>query len=406
MTMSSTLSQPRFPHFDSAHSGCTTCAVIWGFSLVNPVSSLATCLASSHRTSLEFIDLRERLPTNSYEARKHLNLRIQHTVFDLATLWDRTFGGSTIVLHVEGTTAPNTPVLPEFLRCTAYLPPSFLAQNPASHGPITHIAQTFIESVGVPTINQWVRHARAHGWSLTQTGPRPQPNRTPRTLVPAPDSRDSSHYKFLGRPVGALDSILATAATSNPSPPPLVVIPDYDEEELLARLDDAEAMASEHLARIQELEEQAEMLISQVAALETALTDERHSNTVLCGTLNAPTRYFLSNSRHSVALSACPQHSHSCSPRSVNAHSLPPCGPPPYSPSARLMSPFSAGSPSRFTHHEDLQAFITSHGLDNHGHSIRMLIRQVHPVRWADELALAGIAEDLVPLLLEIMSKE
>jgi hypothetical protein len=35
-----------------------------------------------------------------------------------------------------------------------------------------------------------------------------------------------------------------------------------------------------------------------------------------------------------------------------------------------------------------------------------MLIRQVHPVRWADELALAGIAEDLVPLLLEIMSKE
>ncbi|KAJ6629672.1 hypothetical protein B0H10DRAFT_1293488 [Mycena sp. CBHHK59/15] len=351
----------------------------------------------------EFIDLRERLPTNSYEARKHLNLRIQHTVFDLATLWDRTFGGSTIVLHVEGTTAPNTPVLPEFLRCTAYLPPSFLAQNPASHGPIAHIAQTFIESVGVPTVNQWVRHARAHGWSLTQTGPRPQPNRTPRTLVPAPDSRDSSHYKFLGRPVGALDSILATAATSNPSPLPLVVIPDYDEEELLARLDDAEAMASEHLARIQELEEQAEMLISQVAALETALTDERHSNTVLRGTLNAPTR----------STPATPSRSQPVpSTRTPAAHvpSTPtrrhPVVPPPYSPSARLMSPFSAGSPSRFTHHEDLQAFITSHGLDNHGHSIRMLIRQVHPVRWADELALSGIAEDLVPLLLEIMSKE
>ncbi|KAJ6624400.1 hypothetical protein B0H10DRAFT_2212813 [Mycena sp. CBHHK59/15] len=77
----------------------------------------------------EFVELRQMLPVGSYEARKHLNLRIQHTVFDLATLWDRSFGGSTIVLHVEGTTVPNTPVLPEYLRCTAYLPPSFLAQN-------------------------------------------------------------------------------------------------------------------------------------------------------------------------------------------------------------------------------------------------------------------------------------
>ncbi|KAJ6620182.1 hypothetical protein B0H10DRAFT_1102569 [Mycena sp. CBHHK59/15] len=180
----------------------------------------------------EFVELRQMLPVGSYEARKHLNLRIQHTVFDLATLWDRSFGGSTIVLHVEGTTVPNTPVLPEYLRCTAYLPPSFLAQNPASHGPMAHIAQTFIESVGVPTVNQWVRNARAHGWSLTQsnTARAPLPNPASTTLIPAPDAADSVHYKFFGCPVGDLDGIIGTAASSP------VVIPDDDVEELLERL--------------------------------------------------------------------------------------------------------------------------------------------------------------------------
>ncbi|KAJ7794202.1 hypothetical protein B0H14DRAFT_2622096 [Mycena olivaceomarginata] len=44
-----------------------------------------------------------------------LNEKMQLAVFDLATLWDRSLSGTTMVLHIEGTTAPNTPTAPEYL---------------------------------------------------------------------------------------------------------------------------------------------------------------------------------------------------------------------------------------------------------------------------------------------------
>ncbi|KAJ6617184.1 hypothetical protein B0H10DRAFT_2034436 [Mycena sp. CBHHK59/15] len=343
----------------------------------------------------EFDDVRETLPVGTVgsNARKDLNMRIQHVVFDLATLWDRSFGGSTIVLHVEGTTVPNTPVQPEYLRCTAYLPPSLVADNPTSHGPIAQIAQTFIESVGVPTVNKWFSNARARGWPLTQSGNGARRNPTSTTLIPEPNGGDSAHYKFLGRPVGALDEILGTAA-----PRPVVFIPDDDDEDLRERLGDAEARSRESLTRIVQLEEQADILVSQVAALEAALAAERHSNSLLRSALNAPTQ----------SAPSTPSRSRPPGPTRTPA-TLAHRQPPPYSPSVaapRLMSPF-APSPSRLTRdHADLDAFITAHGLDNNASSIRMMLRVVHPVKWAEELVQLGIPEDVVPLLLEIMSRE
>ncbi|KAJ6611834.1 hypothetical protein B0H10DRAFT_2054702, partial [Mycena sp. CBHHK59/15] len=40
------------------------------------------------------------------------------------------------------------------------------------------------------------------------------------TVIPPPQGADSAHYKFLGRPVGALDQLLGTPA----HPPPPVVV--------------------------------------------------------------------------------------------------------------------------------------------------------------------------------------
>ncbi|KAJ6603152.1 hypothetical protein B0H10DRAFT_2229899 [Mycena sp. CBHHK59/15] len=348
----------------------------------------------------EFNDLHQMLPVRAVggEARKSLNLKMQHVVFDLATLWDRSFGGSTIVLHMEGTTVPNTPVLPEYLRCTAYLPPLFLSDNPASHGPIAQIAQTFIKSVGVPTVNKWFSNARARGWPLSQSGPHPNP--TSSTLIPAPNGADSVHYKFLGRPIGALNEILGT----RPSPPPLFVIPDDDMEDLLERLGDAEGRINEHLTQIQALEEQAEMLISQVVALETALAAERQSNTTLRNALNAPTRSTpatLSRSQPAPGSARTP-----ATPRSPSTPTR--RHPPPYSPSGvpPRLTPF-APSPSRFApDHTDLNAFLTSHGLDNQVDAINMLLRIAHPVKWAEELTQLGVPDDLVPLVLDVMSMQ
>ncbi|KAJ6614644.1 hypothetical protein B0H10DRAFT_2221031 [Mycena sp. CBHHK59/15] len=316
----------------------------------------------------EFDDLRQMLPTGTIgnEARRALHERMQHVVFDLATLWDRAFGGSTMIMHIEGTTVPNTPVHPQFLRCAAYLPPSFVANNPASHGPIARIVQTFIEAVGVPTVNKWRSNGNRRGWPLNQPGPGAHPNPASTTLIPQPSSPASAHYKFHGRPIGILDEILAASA-----PVPVVVIPDDDEDifdssgddilTVLERLGYAEAESCDRLTRIHDLEEQTEMLMSQVAALETALATERQSNTALRSALTLPTLYAPSTPPRSQP------HLHTPARRPV---------PPPYSPSPiplRLMFPLaaSAASPSRHAYDQvDLDTFITSHGLDNHAASI------------------------------------
>jgi hypothetical protein len=62
-----------------------------------------------------------------------------------------------------------------------------------------------------------------------------------------------------------------------------------------------------------------------------------------------------------------------------------------------------AAPQSRLAPHADLEAFITSHGLDNHAGSISALLRTAHPAKWSAELTMQGIPEELLPELLEAM---
>ncbi|KAJ7860597.1 hypothetical protein B0H14DRAFT_3622342 [Mycena olivaceomarginata] len=225
----------------------------------------------------EFTALRDSLPTGPVgnEARKALNERMQHAVFDLATLWDRTFGGTTMIMHVEGTTVPNTPTEPQFLRAATYLPPGFVAAHPASHAAITRIAQTFIEAVDVPMVQQWRANALLRGWLLTQPGPGASPNGTVPFLIPTLPP-GSAHYKFFGHPVGALDALLGTAPPAPPSVP-IVVIPDEDNDDyfddLMAHANYAEAESTERLEQIHNLEQQVDILIARVAAADALSAD-------------------------------------------------------------------------------------------------------------------------------------
>ncbi|KAJ7170275.1 hypothetical protein C8R43DRAFT_1120708 [Mycena crocata] len=176
------------------------------------------------------------------------------------------------------TTVPNTPPLPQFLRCSAYLPPSFIADNPASHGSIAHIAQLFIEAVGVPTVQKWSSNANQRGWLLNQTCPGPHPNPVMPTLIPQPHTEGSAHYKFNGRVVGVLDALLGLPPAV-PAPPtlPVVVIPDdlmdaveqagYAEAESASRLQQIQIMQ----ARIESLEALAENLRGQLGATRSAV---------------------------------------------------------------------------------------------------------------------------------------
>ncbi|KAF8223504.1 hypothetical protein L208DRAFT_1517100 [Tricholoma matsutake] len=46
---------------------------------------------------------------------------IRQLIFDLATMLDRVYGGSTMMLYVEGAMVPGAPVLPEYLKADIYL---------------------------------------------------------------------------------------------------------------------------------------------------------------------------------------------------------------------------------------------------------------------------------------------
>lgn len=68
-----------------------------------------------------------------------------------ATLLDRAFGGYTIILHVDAVIPLSSLPLPQNLEAHVYSPPNLADGFHAAHEPITHIAQCFIEVVGVPT---------------------------------------------------------------------------------------------------------------------------------------------------------------------------------------------------------------------------------------------------------------
>ncbi|PPQ75452.1 hypothetical protein CVT25_008237, partial [Psilocybe cyanescens] len=130
--------------------------------------------------------------------RKELLQRVQDLTFDMATLWDRALGGTTMILHCTGTTVPGAPLRPEFLKAHVYLPPAFVDHNPQLREPIMGLVQLFIETIALKTARDWPRRAQvSFGYRLTQPG-YAQANQ-PMTSFPEPEL-NSSYYKFLGQP--------------------------------------------------------------------------------------------------------------------------------------------------------------------------------------------------------------
>lgn len=136
-----------------------------------------------------------------------------------------------MVIHVDGTTQPKAPLLPEYLKAHVYLPPNLLSEFTDSHKPIAQIVQTFIEAIGVPTVMRWRNAAQNNSWSLTQTGPLHTPNTEHLAIIPAPVTPMSSYYIFPGRPYGSLSTI-----SRSPSPQSLPLhqtypyaVPDNDD---------------------------------------------------------------------------------------------------------------------------------------------------------------------------------
>lgn len=95
----------------------------------------ATNPIADNRFPPELITLREGMPkgTQGSNERASMRFRIQKLVFDIvsvaflmvyhcniinplqfkAALWDRAYGGATLIIYVEGATRPNSPHLPD-----------------------------------------------------------------------------------------------------------------------------------------------------------------------------------------------------------------------------------------------------------------------------------------------------
>ncbi|TFK59016.1 hypothetical protein BDN72DRAFT_906217 [Pluteus cervinus] len=181
------------------------------------------CNDGNHQTSLNsfhqsFHDLRTELPPSGgrHDSRrsaawKDMDEKVRHAVFDLTTCWDRAFGGSTIVIHVEGTLQPGAPVEPEYIRAYTYLPP-ITPNIPEAHKPIVEMVQVFIRHVGIPSAHRFRDAAEATGWQFTSSTRNPVPYESTLTL-PQPVHPSSLERIFFGASIPPAQNVAQLSDT-------------------------------------------------------------------------------------------------------------------------------------------------------------------------------------------------
>lgn len=142
-------------------------------------------------------------------------------------MYDRLTGGTTMIISSSGTTVPGSPIRPEFLKATVYLPPAFVTHHPDLHSHIIDMVQHYIETVGVRTVTMWTQRARHDlNYSLTQRG-NPHQNAY-FNAIPIPE-HNSAHYTFLGQPYRIVQDSSTTSVRA-PSPDGSVASYDFGED--------------------------------------------------------------------------------------------------------------------------------------------------------------------------------
>ena len=130
----------------------------------------------------------------------HCNI-VNHLCFK-AALWDRAYGGSTLIIHVEGTTRPNSPCRPDYTKADVYFPRHLINEDPRFSPFLSHMVQEYIVNIGLPVVERWERCAGAL-WSLTQGKNVSVPQPYPAQTVPASFPNGSSTFVYYGHSVDA-----------------------------------------------------------------------------------------------------------------------------------------------------------------------------------------------------------
>ncbi|KAJ6527166.1 hypothetical protein B0H19DRAFT_1275471 [Mycena capillaripes] len=292
---------------------------------------------------------------NGNAMRQAFRSELETLLHDLATVWDRTTGGTTVILHADGTVAPKTKIVPECLRASVYIPPSFIAQHPDSHLAIAHLAQHFIEHFVTRTVSRWTELAQLR-WSLDQPG-RGTRNPPDPPLIPQPKSCRRAKYLFFGRPVGSLVHLPLPPA--HPALPLAIIdISDLDESD-------------DHDLGAHALHSRA------TAACPTARNRPHGASTTL-----------------SPALVRASMSSTSSSPQPGRSRQRI-SAPPPYSPAELSHVPTA----------RDLEAAITLLDLAQHRAVIRLVVLNFPLLVWQEKLVESGVPEEAAHVLCEVLTE-
>ncbi|KAJ7016787.1 hypothetical protein C8F04DRAFT_1280624 [Mycena alexandri] len=318
-----------------------------------------------------------------------------------------------ITLSINGTTSPGTPVSPDYLRASVYLPPSFLRRTPEAHPAIANIAQTFIESVGVPTVRAWVQDATATGWRLTQPGGPVQRNHVPdHVLIPLPQQTGSSHYIFRGRPFGAVPSSTTAPAATTPASsaddstldlPPSPVSTRYGSEEPLSAESIALLSALERVAILEgEVEELRQYLEDVTAEHVTTLTRLAAADAKLNAAVVREEGY--GDQLRALRAQLASGSGTPSLPLYATSQATPtrPHAGTPFSP--RAGTPFS--SPSKPRSLPRTEALLDELGLTEHLPALRVATRLAPATRWYQEVAALGLDDEVADKLIDCLTED
>ena len=132
-----------------------------------------------------------------------------------------------MIISSSGTTVPGSPIRPEFLKATVYLPPAFVTHHPDLHSHIIDMVQHYIETVGVRTVTMWTQRARRDlKYSLTQRG---NPHQNAYFNAISIPEHNSAHYTFIGQPYRIVQDPSTTSVRA-PSPDGSVASYDFGED--------------------------------------------------------------------------------------------------------------------------------------------------------------------------------
>ncbi|KAJ7124575.1 hypothetical protein C8R43DRAFT_1135531 [Mycena crocata] len=351
----------------------------------------------------ELLELYESVPSglSGRQARAQWGERLRHNVFDLVTKWDRAFGGTTMVLHVDGTTVPGAPPVPERLRAHCYIPPRFLADYPEAHGAISSIVQTFIEEVGVPTVIDW-KHRASLIWTMNSTASDLSIVPPVMVLIPPPTGPGSAYYIFPSRPTGSL--------------PPTAAVHDIDditrdEDALMEAVDRAEILELDNDGLRSSLRHAQGLLETRTADFEYRIHVLESDNLVLSRQI-ARLENDLRMSRVRIVTLDTASIATRTSPTTPIRGA-----PPPYVPTtpSRLGSQARSGSPWREASSprddsglgDATQEFLRTNGLMHLTDALSLLVRVVRPALWSTELARFSALPVALQLdLLEVLDGE